>query len=698
MGLGTSVRTPRSAACAWARAALRVGVKSLSIYAVGLSVCASLGAQTPQAAPDLSDISLEQLATATISVSSSARKDEDLWLTPAAVYVIGREDIARSTATTIPELLRGVPGLQVAQINASYWAVTARGFNSEYASKLLVLIDGRTVYSEIYSGTHWDTIDMPLEDIERIEVIRGPGAAVWGTNAVNGVINIISKPTRETKGLLLSGRVGRLDDAGTLEYAGRMGAGVRYRGFVSYIDRRPFDLAQGGQAFDGAGTWRGGGSLMWQKSARDSVKMSGDVYNGHLRNQIVPKFAPVTAPDGNEYESVAGGFLLSRWEHKTERSQSALQVYYDDQTRNELDGSTRTRTTDLDFQSHHAAGAHHDLVWGGNFRFTADHIVGATTMTGRHDIRNYLEDAFLQDEITLAPHRLTLTVGTRVQDGTLAGLQVQPSARLLFVSSKAQTMWLALSRAGVAPSLQDKYLQLALTLPPVEGLPLMVTALGNPKFKTENVIAYEAGFRRRLWGGLAFDAAAFFNDSHRIQALETTIWFDLLPYPHLVGDLLYTNGFRALSGGIETALVWKPLPRLTLNGNYAWMEAHTFQVDPGAVTILTMFNAPRNQFTGTGFWNVGRGWGVGARLANVGALPIAPEPSADPTQHNLPGVLAGYTRVDADASWKVGRRVELGAGGTNLQAARHVEFDAGTGYVMPAYVPRSWFIKGTWSF
>ena len=206
-------------------------------------------------------MSLEQLSQIVVTVTSVEKKVQDLWLTPAAVYVITKEDIAHSSATSIPELLRVVPGLQVAQINASSWGVTARGFNSEYASKLLVLVDGRTVYSEIYSGAHWDQVDLPLEQIERIEVIRGPGAAIWGTNAVNGVVNIISKKIRTEMGTLVSGHVSRIDDAGTVGYSGPLWSRAQYSGYVRYIDRQPFELASGEQAFDGAGTWRGGGRL-----------------------------------------------------------------------------------------------------------------------------------------------------------------------------------------------------------------------------------------------------------------------------------------------------------------------------------------------------------------------------------------------------------------------------------------------------
>jgi iron complex outermembrane receptor protein len=293
---------------------------------------------------DVFAASLEDLTQMQIKVSSFSKQEEDLWLTPAAVYVISTTDIERSTASSIPELLRGVPGLQVQQINASYWAVTARGFDSEYASRLLVLVDGRTVYSEIYSGAHWDTIDLPLQDIERIEVIRGPGAVVWGSNAVNGVINIISKAARQEKGLLVTEQVGRVDEEATVQYAAALGERVHYRAFARYFDRKPLELATGSEAFDGAGTWRGGGRVDWQKSGMDWISTNGDVYGGHLKTQILPDFSPPGITNGMDHDTVGGGYAMSRWEHQSEESNRVLQVYYDEQSRGELEGHTRTRT------------------------------------------------------------------------------------------------------------------------------------------------------------------------------------------------------------------------------------------------------------------------------------------------------------------------------------------------------------------
>jgi iron complex outermembrane receptor protein len=676
----------------------RWGVKALLGCALGMGLCVCTGAQTSQRAPDLADLSLEQLASTTISVSSFARKEEDLWLTPAAVYVIGREEIERSAASSIPELLRGVPGLQVAQINASYWAVTARGFNSEYASKLLVLIDGRTVYSEIYSGTHWDAIDLPLQEIERIEVIRGAGAAVWGTNAVNGVVNIITTRTREKREFVNSARASRIDETVNVEADGTLAGGVTGRAYVRYKDRQALELASGARAFDGAGTWRSGGRVDWRKSKRNSLLNSGDVYGGHLRTQLNPSVDLPAGPNNTEFDGLSGGYALSRWEHTGERQDCALQVYFDVQSRRELAGSTRTRTLDLDYQSHRSAGRH-DLVWGGEFRFTADHIGGNPLITAHPNYRNELGDGFVQDEIALLPRKLTMILGTKLQVGTLAGFQVQPSARLLFAPDKRQTMWLAISRAGVSPSIQDEDTTFPLTLGTAEGLPVLGELLGTPNYKAETVVGYEAGYRRRMGETLSVDLAGFFTENHRVQSITFEgAGFQPVPSPHVQAEFLLTSGFRALSGGVEAAVVWKPVQALSVHANYAWMQARTTQVDPGSVSIVNAFNAPHNAVAMDASWSFARSWSADAKVSRVGGTPTNPLPSLDPTHPNPVLAIPAYTRLDMHVSRKLGRSVLLDAGGTNLLSARHVEFDPSTGYIAAAYVPRSWFVKGSWSF
>ena len=342
----------------------------------GVVLCCLATAVTPPPCvaqrknPDLTTASLEELTQIHISVSSFARKDEDLWTTPAAVFVITKEDIARSSASSIPELLRMVPGLQVAQIDASNWAVSARGFNSAFADKLLVLVDGRTVFSEEFSGVPWDQIDLPLENIERIEVIRGPGAAVWGTNAVNGIINIITKKARNTTGLWMSDSLSRIGQVADIRYGADLGQRAQYRAFASYIYRSPFDTATGIRAFDGERTVRGGGRLDWQQSPSNWITISGDLYGGHVNQQIEADITLNVGPSHREKGSLAGGHVLGLWEHKSARGDMALQFYFDDQSRHELASYFRTRTLDIDYQDHLPLGPRNDLVWGAEVRFS----------------------------------------------------------------------------------------------------------------------------------------------------------------------------------------------------------------------------------------------------------------------------------------------------------------------------------------
>ncbi len=646
--------------------------------------------------PDLSSLSLEQLTQVEISVNSFSRKDQDLWVTPAAVYVISKEAIAQSAATSIPELLRGVPGLQVAQINASTWAVSVRGFNSVFASKLLVLVDGRTVYSEIYSGTHWDQIDLPLEAVERIEVIRGPGAAVWGTNAVNGVINIISKPAQHTTGMIVSGVASRIDDVALLGYGGAVGDRFHYRAFAKYVRRNPFVDAAGVDAFDGERTWRVGGQALWSRSEREAITVNWDSYGGKLKSTIVPGIALAVGPNGMENESMDGGSTTVAWECRTDKTSRTITAYTDEQVRHELASLAQSRSFDLDYQEHHVAWPRHDAVWGGEFRYTLNHVGGAVLPTALPYYGNYLVDGFVQDEIGLVPKRLMLTVGSKLQEGTLAGFQMQPSVRILWAPDRAQTVWASVSRASVAPSLQDRDAQIPLSLGEMGGLPVVGRLQGNPAFKPELVIAYEAGYRRRLGSSLTLDLAGFFNDNHRIQSTATTASYQAVPYPAVFAVVGYTNGFRAKTGGIEASAKWNPLSNLTFEGNYAWMEARTTQVDAGSVVITDDWNTPHNSFKGIASWALGARWTANAVISYVGGL--AAGPVVIDSYGNGGDAVPAYRRLDLHVAHKVGRALELEAGGTNLLSPRHQEFGGGTSFVTPYLVPRSSFVKGTWTF
>jgi iron complex outermembrane receptor protein len=652
-----------------------------------------LAAVAQRKSDDLSTASLEELTQIHISVSSFARKDEDLWTTPAAVFVITKEDIARSSASSIPELLRMVPGLQVAQIDASNWAISARGFNSAFADKLLVLIDGRTVYSEEFSGAQWDQIDLPLEDIERIEVIRGPGAAVWGTNAVNGVINIITKKGRSTTGLSASDNLSRIGQVANIRYGADLGQRAQYRAFASYIDRSPFDTASGMRAFDGEKILRGGGRIDWQQSPSNLITVSGDLYGGHVNQQIEGNIALNVGPDQREKESLAGGHVLSLWDHKSKKGDMALQFYYDDRSSHQLDSYFRTRTVDVDYQDHLPLGPRNDLVWGAEVRFTGDRIRAIVPVTTLPDYKNQLADGFAQDEIAILPRKLTVTLGSKIQYGTLAGFQIQPSARALWAPSETQSLWIAVSRAAVAPSLQDKDIEVPLNVGVEDGLPVIATLMGNPKFKPETVVAYELGYRRRIGSTLTLDIATFFNNNRRIQSLSSgSPSFEPTPSPHIEEPLWYTNGFRARTGGVEATASWKPFLSLSFQGSYTWMQAHTTQTEPGLISIIDSWSSPRNNFSGSASWNFAPQWSANSFVSYVGALPSVQ--SATSSTSEVPA----YTRLDLNLARKVGRSLEFEVGGTNFLTPRHFEFADGTSFAVPAQVPRSAFVKATWTF
>lgn len=643
---------------------------------------------------DLSTASLEELTQMQVSVSSFARKNEDLWKTPAAVFVITKEDIAGSSVQSVPELLRMVPGMQVAQVNASTWAVSARGFNSAHADKLLVLIDGRTVYSEIYSGTNWDQIDLPLGSIERIEVIRGPGAAMWGTNAVNGVINIITKKARSTMGWNVSNQSSGIGQADDVRYGRAVGERMQYRGFISYINRRPLDTSTGTKAFDGEFISRGGGRMDWQRNPADWITVSGDVYGGQLKQNLLDSVSIQNGSSNHQKELLWGGHVLARWEHKPKGYDSALQVYFDTQSRHEVYADVRTRTFDIDYQNHRELGNRHDIVWGGEFRFTADHLQAAVIPTTLPDYRNYLLNGFLQDEIAIIPRRLVVTIGSKMQNGTLAGFQVQPSVRVLWAPDAKQSLWGAVSRAAVAPSIQDKYFEQSIG-ELQDGI--STTLRGNPDFKPETVVAYELGYRRRIVPSLTLDVATFFNFNDRIQSISI---MPAVPVPGSTSstqDLLYTNGYSAKTTGIEASASWKPLATLSLQGGYTWMQAHMTQILSGQVIAVDSWNSPRNSFTGSASWKFASRWTVSGSFSSVAYLPPAPSPGGN-SALGADGSIPGYTRLDFHVTRKLGRSFEFDAGGTNLLTPRHIEYGDGPGFVTPALVPRSLYIKTVWSF
>ena len=460
---------------------------------------------------DLTKLSLEELMD--IEVTLVSRKKEKLFETAAAAFVLTQEDIRRSGVTSIAEALRLVPGMVVARIDANKWAVSARGFNGRFAQKLLVLIDGRSAYTPLFSGVFWEVQDVLLEDVERIEVIRGPGATLWGSNAVNGVINIATRSAQDSQGGMAVVGGGTEERAvGQLRYGGRLGEDAYYRVYGKYFDRDAFVDAEGQ---DGADEWhmaRGGLRLDWQADERNTLTTQGDIYGGGTGQRY--RFAALEPP----YQRVvddetqrAGGNILVRWEHlNSAKSDLALQVYYDRTEWDDVLMQEIRDTYDVDFQHRFALSARQEVVWGWGYRHTRDATRGGFEFSlepARRGVNFF--SFFAQDNIALTDRKLRLIAGGKFEYNDYTGFEYQPNARLLWTPQPEQTAWAAVSRAVRLPSRADDDVRLAfLTLPPGtildNTLPAMVVGMGDRQMKAEKLHAFEAGYRFRPRPDLLF--------------------------------------------------------------------------------------------------------------------------------------------------------------------------------------------------
>ncbi|MBC8125665.1 MAG: TonB-dependent receptor plug domain-containing protein, partial [Gloeobacteraceae cyanobacterium ES-bin-144] len=463
----------------------------------------------------LADLSMEQLMNE--SVTSVSKKQTKLSDAAAAISIVTADDIERLGITTIPEALRLVPGLDVAQMDASRWAISSRGFNFGYANKLLVLMDGRSLYSPAFGGVQWGLQDMMLEDLDRIEVIRGPGATLWGANAVNGVINITSKSSKDTQGMLVSTALGSDEQPLTsIRYGGEVNPQLHYRMYLKYFNRDDFSLQSGGSAGDGWDGMRGGFRTDWEASVRDLVTLQGDFYSmASGENVTLPQFTPPFSTDQKVNSDSYGGNLLGRWTRTlSETSHLSLQAYFDYfRTYNGLTRETR-RTGDIEGEYRFAVGSRHDLIWGMGYRFTTDDFNSTPITTWDPASRDlHLFNTFLQDEITLIPDRLRFTLGSKLEHNDYTGWEIQPSARLLWTPHKQHSVWASVSHAVANPtraSREGTVVGIVFHRDPA-GLPFQSALVGNDNLVSEELDAFELGYRVEVTPELSFDLATFYN-------------------------------------------------------------------------------------------------------------------------------------------------------------------------------------------
>jgi iron complex outermembrane receptor protein len=653
--------------------------------------------QTPGAAPvshasspperDLTKVSIEDLMN--MEVTSASKQEQKLSQVAAAIFVITQEDIRSSGALNIPDLLRMVPGLDVAQINANTWAISSRGFNLQFANKLLVLIDGRAVYTPLFGGVNWDTQDVPLEDIERIEVIRGPGGTVWGANAVDGVINIITKKAEDTQGGLVTGGGGTLaEEFGTLQYGGRKGD-TSYRVFLKYLNDDHLADLNGENGEDDWHLLHAGFRADTALSKRDSLTTQGDIYTGDEGSIIVHSvLSPVENINVERLAPLSGGDIETRWNHVfSSRSDTTLQFYFDRYARDGPEAKEVRNTFDINFQNHIVVGTRQDLIWGAEFRHSADETVGTIDQAFiPANEAGQLFDAFLQDQISLRPDRMVLYVGSRIEDSYFSGFDYEPSARFAWTPSPRRTFWAAVSRASRTPTQRDIGIDAVLAALPG---PSEVALLGNPNIKSEHVIAYQLGFRTQPAERLSIDLTVFLNNYHDLESAQILPSFfdpDSAP-PVTVFPETYGNRMYGMTEGLEASVKWKATSRWTLSPSYSFLEMH-LHMQAGTQDSTSVEDAegssPGHQAQLRSHVDLANGFAWDTNAYFVGRLPAQSVPS--------------YTRLDSQLTWHLKERAEFSLAGQNLLKDHHVEFNDQFQSVNSSQVKRSAYAKFTWRF
>ena len=633
----------------------------------GLVAATQAFAQENESTPDaLKRLSIEQLMD--VEVTSVSKTRESLLNAAAAVAIVTDEDIRRSGATTVPEALRFVPGLFVARETSNSWSVSSRGFSGVNSQELLVLSDTRSIYTPLFSGVFWDVQDYLMGDIDRIEVIRGPGGSLWGSNAVNGVINITTRAAQETQGGYFEAETGTQEHVTTaLRYGGQLGENAYFRVFGKFTDQDA-ELDPPGSSPDNWRLGHVGFRSDWQASARDAVTIQGDLYEGDI-GLVVPSVTIFNrpSPTGALETKVNGGNVLGRWQH-TFSSTSDMQVrlYYDYTRRNDPSFLDELDTIDLDFQ-HRFLLARHEITYGFNYRLLNDHDEGKGVFAlSPPSARDHLYSGFVQDQVSFGP-TVRVTVGTKLEHNDYSGYELQPSIRAAWDLAEARTFWAAISRAVRVPDRLERDVNIDATDPTA---PAVARLLGNPSFHAEELLAFELGYRWQIAPNLSVDLATFHNRYTGLASLEFATPFIDVNTGQTIIPVVSRNLMDGRAEGVETAVTYSPRSNWRLSLDYSYIEmsltAHGMDLNRGQ---LVEGSTPRNQIGLRSYLDLPRGLQLDVQFRALSALTKLP---ASVTGDTIPA----YRELDVRLGWRVGRHTQLSLDGRDLLHAHHVEFGA----------------------
>jgi len=627
---------------------MRLTCWRLSVAAAASTLLIGSAAGAPvQAQLALADLSLEDLSN--IEITSVSKRTERLSDAPASVFVITNDDIRRSGATSLPEALRLAPNLQVARVNADSWAISARGFNSQSANKLLVLIDGRSVYSPLFSGVFWDVQDLMLEDVERIEVISGPGGTLWGVNAVNGVVNVTTKSAAATPGNLVSAGGGNQEAQLAFRHGGALGENGSYRVYGKQTHRSNTDTANGTEINDAANATQLGFRADWDKGL-DKYTLQGDAYQGKKEQALPGSIVTGTAFALGEI-TMSGANLVGRWEHRlAEDSNVSGQMTYD-----RVDRSVRPAYAEqldiFDWQLQHAwrPSADQSLVWGAEYRYAFDRLDNSAYVAFLPDhVKQQWASLFAQDEITLRPS-LRLTLGVRVEENDYTGSEFLPSLRLAWKPAENHLVWGAASRTVRAPSRLDRD-----TFVPGQP-PFLLT--GGPDFRSEVANVYELGYRGQASPSVSYAVTAYHADYDHLHTQE------LAPSNTSV---FFGNGMQGRVEGLETwgslqaTATWRLHAGFTRLWQHLWLKPDSRdRLTTNSVGLATGAN-PARQWLLRSSLNLPHDTELDVTARYVSELPLPRVPS--------------YTALDLRWGWRPRAGMELSITGQNLVGPKHGEF------------------------
>lgn len=624
----------------------------------------------------LRDLSITQLMN--IKVTSVARRPQKLLRTAAALQVITNEQIQRSGATSIPQALRLADNLEVAQKNSHDWGISARGFNTDLANKLLVMIDGRSVYTPLFSGVFWDVQDYLLKDIDRIEVISGPGGTLWGANAVNGVINIITESAQDTQGFYAEEAGGtELHELAGVRYGGALSSDTWFRVYGKYVDRGDEVMSDGAPGSDSWRQGRAGFRIDSAPSGVDTLMAEGDFYDGHEYE-----------PTGGEADT-SGGDVLGRWSRRfSEHSDMQLQSYIDHTHLLDPEPALTVGTVelappgvlqddlttyDVDFQDRFVAAKYHQIVWGLGFRRTDDAVVNAPSVAFLPNVLDQsLYSTFAQDEIALTSD-LNFIAGTKLEHNDFTGWEWQPSVRLQWSFADKESLWAAISRAVRTPSRIDENLYEA--APPN---PLILR--GSPNFVSEKLLAYELGYRGQIGPRFGSSVSTFYNVYHDLRSTSIT--------PGTILPFYFANNLEGATYGLEFAGDYQLRPSCALHLGYDLLKEH-LRIAPGQLDINQGLNEtadPQGQFFLRSSLDLPQNVQFDGALRWIDTL----HNNNGPTRGTVPA----YFELDSHIGWNVSPQIELSLDGRNLLHAEHVEY----GFPSPTRIEiaRSVYLKLTW--